>query len=151
MSFVSDLYDAIVEDIKVALPDYDQIANLPDADDNANNLFVKSFGVGFGPGQNTNRLTKPKFSRQLQCDIILVNKVGSTESNVSFLSDQQKSIQEDLFAIIKEIRSGTNVNALCPTKNEYTADSGIDFIDGARAKYYVVSSLFTFEYFETLS
>ena len=150
MSFISDLYDATVADVSAALPTYDQIANLPDPEANANNLFTKSFGVGFGPGTNTNRLTKPKFSRQIQVDIILINKVTSTQSNTTFLSDQQKAMQEDLFAIIREITSGTNVNALCPTKNEYTADSGIELIEGEKASYYIINSLFTFEYFETL-
>jgi len=132
------------------LTGYDELSNAYIPQENANKLFNKAFGVAYGPGLNENRLTSPKFTPNRQIDVLLINKVTASESNINFLAEQQKAIQEDLFAIIKAVELSGAIHDLC-TKFEYSSDTGIEFTDADTAKYYLLNATFNFSYDEIIN
>lgn len=150
MSKISQIFDAVRAACSAALPLYDELSNAYIPQENANKLFNKAYGVAYGPGLNESRLTKPKFTPNRQIDVLLINKVTASESNVNFLVEQQKAIQEDLFAIINQVEQDGAIYDLC-TKFEYSSDTGIEFLDAAEAKYYLLSATFNFSYDEIIS
>lgn len=149
MSIISDIYDAMLAACETALPNYDVLANPYIPEENANNLFDKAFGIAFGPGLNENRIACPKISINRSIDLVLINKVTSSESNTNFLGQQQKDIFEDLFAIIKTVYADNTLNEIC-SKFDYSSDAGLEFIDAAQGKYYLLSATFPILYFDNI-
>lgn len=150
MTMISDIYDAVLSVVETTLPNYDLLANPYIPEENANNLFDKAFGIAFGPGINENRIVCPKVSLNRTLEIILINKVTSSESNTNFLGQQQKDIFEDLFAIIKAVCNDGTINEIT-SKFDYSSDAGLEFIDAVSGKYYLLSATFPFLYFETIT
>ena len=149
MTKVSEIYDAILASTVATLPTYTQMANPYVVEENPNMLFDKSFGLAFAPGVNTNRLAKPKLSRALDFDVILINKINFTETNSAAANAQQKDMQEDLLLLQKAYCNDGTINDKA-SKFEYVADNGIEYISNEKLKFYLLQAQFTFEYFDDL-
>lgn len=151
MSKAADVYNAFLSVADATLTGYTENPNPYISDENPIHLFDKSFGIQYGPGQNTFRLASDcsKVSRDLSLIIVLINKINFTESNQAGLRSQQISIQEDLFNIQKATCLDGTINDVA-SKFDYFADSGIEFVDAGDIKYYLLEAQFSFEYFDDI-
>lgn len=149
---VNDIYDAWIAVIESTLPGYSRLADPYNPTENVNLILKKGYGIGFGAGVNTERLTKPKMSTVREFNVLLTNQITATESNATARAELEKALFEDHAALVKAVEASASLNdgTLCYT-TKWVSDTGVDFIDGERAKYFALELIFESEYFETLT
>lgn len=146
---ITDVYDQIASVISTALSAYTRLPNPYILDENSELFMSKGFAVGVGPGQNTERHVGCFTSIRRSFQFALMNKVVTTETNLTSLAAQEKALMEDQFLVIKALEKDPNLNASA-SSCKYASDSGIEFIEGERGKYFLVTTELTVEYFEQL-
>jgi hypothetical protein len=150
MSKVSTIYDALVSYVETTLTAYKRMPNPYISAENAGLILAKGFGIGIGPGINTNRLLGCKMSMQRDFSIILVNQVTTTDHNVDARETLEKSIFEDQFSLIQGLEGNTTLGVEA-IKCLFVSDNGLNYLESDRNKFFLLESNFTTEYLETIN
>ena len=150
MSTISTLHDAYISKIESTLTEYTQLSNPYDPEANASLFLNMGFGVGFGPGVNSQRNLKPKLSINREFFVVLVNRITATENDSAARAAITKSLMEDHLSLVQAIESDPTFGGTC-IKTDYLTDNGIEFLTGEKAKYYLIELSFESEYFELLT
>lgn len=149
MSKVSTIYDALQTLVESNLTTYTKIPDPYKLEDNTELFLVKGFGIGMGNGENTERLVCGYISIRRSFTIALVNKVTTTENNLSSIATSEKNIMEDCYTLIKALEADTDLQGNC-VKSTYLSDSGIEFIDSDLGKYLLLQMEVDIEYLDAV-
>ena len=147
MTSVNQVFDAIEALVESCLDGYKMLENPIIPEDNAKQIYNKSYGLAIGPGTNPELMTKDITSCQRDFSIVLINKVTTTKAQTDRRNDQQKSIMEDLEKIKVCLDRDPDLGNLC-TRATLLSDTGINFIDADRGKYYLVEGTIDTLYFD---
>lgn len=150
MSKVSDIYDAYISFTEAALSSYIRIPNPYDPEQNATLILNKGYGIGIGPADNTERLAKPKVSIARQFFVILVNQITATRQASSDRGTLEKALMEDAFTLISALEADDSLGGVAKI-TKFISDTGIDFLNNEREKYFSTELTFSTEYFETIT
>jgi hypothetical protein len=147
MSNTSDIYDGLVSFIEGLLPAY---YRLPDAYEPTSNdilKLAKGFSVGFGPGENTERLISDcSFSTSRNFIVVFSNLYASVESNAIKRGSLEKALLEDAFSVWYALQKITVLNGVEVTNVKYSDDSGIEYL-GDKTRHIAIVSNISLEYF----
>lgn len=146
MTTVNQVFDALETLIEGCLTGYKMLENPIIPEDNAKQLYKKSYGLAIGPGGNPELFTKDITSCQRDFSVVLINKVTTTKSQTDKRNEQQKDIMADIDAIKKCVDTDPDLNGLC-TKAVLTTDSGVNFVDADRGKFYLVEGVISTLFF----
>jgi len=142
MTTVIDVFDALETLIEGCLTGYKMLENPIIPEDNAKQIYNKSFGIAIAQGTNPEIFTKAISSCQRDFNIVLINKVTTTKAQTDRRNDQQKSIMADMDSIKMCIDGDPALGAIC-AKASLVSDSGVNFIDAETGKYYLVEGVIT--------
>ena len=148
MSRITTVRDALAAMITTELPTYRQIGNPYAIERNAEFGLVKAWGIAFGPGDNTRRITSCKFSVLRSFTVLLINQIVSTEHDVTGRATAEKAIFEDQFKLIKSLETDTSLQGAA-NKADFIGDGGLEFLDSDRGKYFLLETEIAIEYFES--
>lgn len=147
MSSLSTIYDSFQSLIETELPAYKKIPNPYFPDTTGNLLSIKSYGIVLGAGFNTERYVGCKITIQRTFQIILLQQITTTDHNLVAKATIEKQMFEDQWILINALEKDTTL-AQSSIKTKYTTDSGLQFLDGDRNKYFLLISDFESEYQE---
>lgn len=147
---ISTIYDALVSLLSSKLTGYIQLPN-PYAPEENNELYLnKGFGVAFADGENTQRFVGCKLSVARTFNIILVNRIVTTDHNTTVRGSLEKSIMEDEFTIINELEKNPTLQGSA-FKSLFVSDNGIEYLEGERMKYLFLVFNINIEYLENFT
>lgn len=131
------------------LAGYAQCANpyVPEA--NSQLTLAKGFGVGVGPGEPFKTDICPKYGQRRQFNVLLVNLVTSTPSNVAAFHALEDALLEDLHKIRKKLEAEFVLGGAA-IQSDYAGDTGIQFLSGDKFKFISVSADYVVLYREDL-
>ena len=147
MTTVNQVFDALETLVEGCLSGYKMLENPIIPEDNAKQIYNKAYGLAIGPGANPELFTKEITSCERSFSIVLVNKVTTSKGQTDRRNDQQKSIMEDMDKIKKCVDTDPDLGNLC-TKAAFASDSGVNFIDADRGKYYLVEGVIDTLFFD---
>jgi len=147
MTTTTEVFDALETLVEGCLVGYKMLENPIIPEDNAKQIYNKSYGLAIGPGGNPELLTKSITSCARDFQIVLIHKVTTTKAQTDRRNDQQKAIIEDIDKIKKCLDTDAHLGTLC-TKAVLTTDSGINFIDADKGKYYLVEGTISTLFFD---
>lgn len=156
MSNISTALDAIKAKLETIFPEnqgYIQITNPYNLADNADQMRDKGWGVAVGAGSDTNRNLGCKLSIARSITVVLCRMSEGLELNTVNKEGATKALLEDHFTLVKEITNDVTLqNATSGiTKFVYNNDGGIEFVENAGERFFVINSVFDLEYFESLN
>lgn len=152
MSNISDSYDAIVSRVQTLLPSHTRLSSAYSIDENTEPALTLGWAIQIQSGENS--------KRQLQCDlsirrsvvIIITRKFYARELDITSKASTEKQLFEDQLLVIKDLEKDPTVNA--PSyiaKFEYVGDSGIQTVFSNKDQFLKLETIFTLEYFESLT
>lgn len=147
MTKIATIYDAIVDILEAELTGYTRLPNPYFVDKNVFLYLQKGFGIGIGPGVDTERYTGCLISWERTFNIILVNQITTTQNNMASREFIEKALIDDHDALRKAfyLNSSLNQNAI---KTSIISDSGISFIDTETLKFLGLEMTLVVEYQE---
>lgn len=145
MSKITDIYDAITAQLSTTLTGYVRIPNPYVVEENVYLLLQKGYGVAVGPGDDTERYTGCLMSWRRDFTVVVVNQITTTENNTDSRMVLEKSILDDHDKLIKAFWNNSSLggNAI---KSSITSDSGINFIDADKRKFFGFEMILEVEY-----
>jgi len=150
MSTISEIHDAIVSLVAGQLTTYKQLPNPYFIQDNNELFLTKGFGVAVGPGFRTDRQLSCQFSWRRDFTVVLSRLVTTTDHNISQRETLVKSLLEDHTLVMETLEKNVSLNGLC-VKAEVISDTGIQFLEGATGRYFVIELDISTEYFKDLT
>jgi hypothetical protein len=147
MSAVSNIYEAYHTLIAAELPTYKRLSNPYNPLQNPSLYLTKGYGVTFGPAENTERIITCKVSILRNFEVILTRQIATTENNNSIKEDIEEALMEDLVLLIKAT-DGEPTLQETSIKTVYVADSGIEYLEADKFKYFLLRATFASEYLE---
>lgn len=150
MSKISSIHDAMVAAISGVLPSHSRLANPYDPSDNNELYLTQGYGVGIGPGVRTDRTISCVQSWERSFFVILTRQVTTTDHNIGDHDVIVKNLLEDHFLIFSELEKETTLSGLC-IKSQVESDSGIEFVETDRSRYYLTQLDLITEYIEDLT
>lgn len=150
MSKISDIYSAIISKIGTTLPTFQRVPNPYSLDENTAILLKKAFGLSIGTGVNTERYVGCLTTWSRQFTIGLVTQVVNTENDTLGRAQVELDLIESHKAILSAFESDPTIGGVC-IKAVITGDEGIDYIQGAQAKYLALELGLAVEYQETIA
>lgn len=150
MSKISSIHDAIVAAVTSVLPTHHQLTNPYDPSDNNELYLTRGFGVGVGPGLRTDRNLSCQASWERSFSVLLTRQVTATDHNTTAQETIVKDLLEDHFLIFEELEKETTLSQLC-IKSQVEADTGIEFVETDRSRYYLMQLDLITEYTEDLT
>lgn len=154
MSKISQIHDQLVSIVAGLLPTYKKLPNPYFIQDNNELFLTKGFGIGVGAGNRTDRMLSCQFSWQRQFNIVLTHLVSTTDSNTTQRESIVKSMLEDHTLVIEAIEKNVQLNGsttgLC-IRAEALSDSGIQFLEGATGRYFMIEIDVITEYLKDLT
>ncbi len=149
MTKLNDIYDELHSITQVVLPEYTELPNPYIPDDNPDIYMKKGYGITMGAASNSNRVVSKKASILRDFDFVFVRQINSTETNTGLIKSNAKAIMEDSFKVLEEIENNTSLGQVC-VKAEFVSDSGLDFIEADKQRFFILTMVVSVEYFETL-
>lgn len=149
---ISDIYDEIVSICESSLDTtYKRIPNPYVAEENAQIILDKGFGVSIGPCERVDLDVCKMYYRRF-FNIVIVRLVSATEHDVTRKEAIEKAILEDLQSVRIAIERDNNTLSGNATKTDYESDSGIEFlISPSGFKFYSLNVTLSVLYNETIS
>jgi hypothetical protein len=146
-SKITTVYGAYNTWISGILTSYKKLPNPYSSEDNSELLLKKGYGIAIGPGENTNRYFGCKHSTKRTFAVILTNQVTVTDHNVTGHATAELSLLEDAYLLRKAVETDpTLLNST--TKTLYQDDTGIEFVENDRFKFFKIVVNFVSEYIE---
>lgn len=149
-SNITTIYDQLSSKLAAVLTNYKQLANPYETMENPSIIATKAFGIAFGGGTNSNRLTGCQLSITREMTIPLINIVSSLEMDNTKLASTEKSLLEDALLVIRFLESQEFLNASV-SRLAYISDTGIAYNDTGRGFFVVTEITAEVEYFENIN
>jgi len=149
LSKITEIYDAIEATLASALPAYTKLPNAYSIEDNADIFLNKSYAIGIGGGSNTNRLIPSRVSISRSFEIAFINQLNATDHNSLAIEAQEKALFEDAFLFLKQIELDTTLSGVA-VRSQFESDEGLEFLDGEKQRYFMLTLAVSVEYIETL-
>lgn len=150
MSKISQIHDALITLVSGQLTTYKKLPNPYFIQDNNELYLTKGFGVAVGGGSRTDRLISCQFSWQRDFSIILTQLVATTDSNTSQRETIVKNMLEDHTLVIEALERDASLTGLC-IKAEAFSDTGIQYLEGATGRYFLIEIDVITEYLKDLT
>lgn len=144
---ISDIYDAIVDQIEAKLTTHKRIANPYVIDDNSFLQLQKGFGVIVGPGVDTQRYVGCLVTWERQFTIILVRQITTTQNNIGSREVIEKGLLDDHDLLRKAFYLNSTLGGIA-IKSTVSDDGGIAFVDADRLKFIQIAMSLFVEYQE---
>jgi len=151
MSKITDITDAMHTLVEAALPAYQAIPEAIDIVDNSSLYLEKGYSILISdtePNQATNKAT---LQQTRVFGVALVNQVRTTEHNADGIQDAKNTIMEDGFTLVKDLHYTNDTISGNAIDTVFVGDDGIDFLEGDRNKFYVLTLVFEVKYRESLA
>jgi hypothetical protein len=148
MTAISNVYTALESFVAAQLPTYKRLANGYAIEANSELILTKGWGLAIGPGTNSNRFVGCKHSTARQVVITLTNQASATEHDLANHKAQELAILEDAYKLRKAIESDPDL-ATTVAIATWSDDTGIEFLEGDRFRFYRIGLTFNVEYIES--
>ena len=149
MTKISDIYDALDTAVSTALGStYTRLPNPYSADENSELYLKRGYGIAFGAGANDRDSMGGIGSYIREFVVVLVNQVTTTDHNVDAREVLEKSFMEDHYKVWKALELDADLGGSSLTTQ--VSDSGIEFAEGDRKKYFLSEFNVEVKYHETL-
>jgi hypothetical protein len=155
MSKVSLIYDAFEAKIAATFTGANEKKKVPDVlnlEGCTGLTLVNSYGIAFGPSQNTNRVLGCQMSEDRSFAIRFTRLVTTTVNNAESTEQIHKLMVEDMFLLKKAIETDPSLGNIAANAR-WLADGGIERLTTTdnSGSFLVISAEFAAEYFETLT
>ena len=147
MTKIADIYDAIITTLGTELPAFKRVPNPYSLDENTAILLRKAYGLAIGAGTNTNRYVGCLTSWERSYTIGLVTQVVNTENDTLGRAQVEKDLIDAHRAVLLAFESDPTLGGIC-IKTVVDSDGGIEYIQGAQAKYLALEITLRVEYQE---
>lgn len=150
MTQISQVTTNLHSIINATLPGYVRIPDSIDIEDNSETYLRKGYAVVIGDTTPALETTCGILDQTRTFGISLTQQVFETEHNASGIQNAKLGIMEDAFTLLKELHF-TNATINDSAINcVFEGDDGVSFLETDRAKYYLVSLIFSVRYRENL-
>jgi hypothetical protein len=148
---ISNVYDAIITQIGTTLPSAAQIAEAFEIEKAPGLLLDNGYAISIGPATNLKTELTSRLRQRRQLGITLTRQAAATENAASLRGTIKKQMLEDMLSLTRAFESSTAVNATV-SDITYDGDGGIESLNLGEGigSYYVLSGVFTVDYFESL-
>lgn len=157
MSNISDAFDKIVAVMEDLFPDHHRLWNPYQPELNTDDALRAGWGVGFGPGERTNRNVSCQYSWRRDIIIVQTRQYLGTTLSTAKNASKQKELMEDQNIILDEFEENVQLrqSTASPTdprivKFDPKSDSGIIPIYPDRQDFFMIETIFDMEYFRAL-
>jgi hypothetical protein len=147
LATISTIYDAINTVLATKLPQHRQLPNPYEVTQNTYLHLNKAYGIGVGPGQDTERYVGCLITWEQVHQIILVRRIVTTQNNTVARETLEKDLLED-WDILRKAFYLDNTLSGSAIKTTVTSHSGINFIDGDKLKFLGLEIQLVVEYQE---
>lgn len=147
MTKISTIYDAITDKLEAQLPNHTRLPNPYQVDANTYLHLNNGYGVGIGPGLDTQRYVGCLITWEQTYSVVLVRRVVTTQNNTAQREVIEKGIVDDWDVLRKAFYNDNSLsgNAI---KTTVLSHGGINFIDGDRLKFLALEMELVVEYQE---
>ena len=133
MSGISDIYDALHDEVKNLFPDKCRLTNPLDLDDNGDHLLTKGYGIRVDDGDNPDdEFCQVGYERTF--GIIFTQEVISTENRTDVFDSVQKELLECLYTLNNKLCKTTNLG-VCGVTIRLVNSEPISTIQGTQRKF----------------
>lgn len=149
MSTITTIYDQILTELGVILPNHTVIPNAYSLTENSDKAFFKGYGVAVGPGENGKRLITGKYdiTRSILISIVRKTFAGDFQAKDTAV----KNILEDQILILAEAAKNDNFGLGSSVASfQYESDAGVELLTD-EAKFIKIDTVFSVVYFEDIS
>lgn len=147
MSF-STVYDSVVDNIELALPNHKRLYNPYSPEDNDKHRLTKGWGLRVGEDANINDVSCSIFLDQ-SIQIVVTRLFRGVETDVSRKASVEKALQEDKLELIKRVCNNEVTDA---AGLGYVGNNGTEFVRGTdRDNYLMLVLSFTLKYEQSLN
>lgn len=152
MSKISTVYGYIEDIIQAALPTYTKIPDPYAVGGTAEALLRKAYGIGIGPGRNTEEDYGDVVTMEREFSVILVRQVTTTDNNSTARNALELALMEDHLTLVKAFQASAELDATVSVST-FDADGGIEFLAGdlPTQKYMMIVLSFITRYSENLT
>lgn len=151
MSAITDIVTALNTQIQTLLPTYARIPNPYAIDRNSALLLRSGYGIGIGPGTNTNRIIPNSVSTDRTFDIVLLSQIEALPNDVTNIDLEEKEILEAQYSLIQYFEANPTLGSLQNVINSrYISDSGIEFVSVEEQRFHQLTLTVGVEYLETI-
>lgn len=147
MTVIADIYTECVDVIETALPTH---VRIPDPYNITTNTFLhmrNSYGIGVGPGTDTERYVGCLVTWARTYNIILVQQITTTQNNIDAREIIEKSLLDSHDALRKAFYLNSNLGGLA-IKSTVLSDGGIIPLDIGGVKFLSLEMVLEVEYQE---
>lgn len=148
MTAISNVYSALESFVTAQLTTYKRIPNGYSIESNNELILAKGWALAIGPGANSKRFVGCKHSTSRQVLITLTNQASATEHDLTNHKAQELAILEDAYKLRKAIESDPDL-ATTVAIADWVDDTGIEFLEGDRFRFYRIGLTFNVEYIES--
>ncbi len=145
MGKISTIYDAINTLLSTKLPSHTQLPNPYEVNQNTYLHLNNGYGLGVGPGQDTERYIGCLVTWEQLYQVILVRRVVTTQNNTTSREGIEKNLLED-WDILRKAFYLNNTLSNTVIKSTVISHSGINFIDGDKLKFLGLEMQLVVEY-----
>lgn len=151
MSQISEVTENLHSIIAATIPGYVRIPDSIDIEDNSETYLRKGYAVVLGDSLPTTETVCAILDQERTFGVSLTQQVFQTEHNASGIQSAKLSVMEDALTLLKELHYNNATINDSAVDCRFVGDDGISFLETDRAKYYLVSLIFTVRYRENLS
>ena len=149
MSKISDIYTALDGKISSVLTGYTKLPDSYSTDENNILYLQKGYGIGYGTGENTQRVASCQLSMSQSFNVVIVNLVTTTDHNTTARNTLEKALMEDVYGLIKAVEKDSDLGNAC-SKASFTSHGGIELLEEFDARFFAISIDFEIEFFDSL-
>lgn len=154
MSLISTGYDALIARIETVLDTvtngYQRIPNPYNVEDNAEPVLRKGYGLALLAAENSNRQVNCKFSVSRNMEVVLTRLYTGKVEDAPGKGALEKLLLEDQYAIINDLEQDISING-STMYTRYVSDNGIEFVNGATGRFFMLKTQFSLEYMESFT
>lgn len=155
MTNISTAFDAIKDRMEALFPSasgWYQMANPYEAEQNTLATHSKGWGIGLGPGVNTNRNLSCKLSIQRSITVTFLLRRYANELDIDPKETAEKEILESQYILIHDFEKtpALNNSSTGITRFVYAGDNGIENVFAGNEAFIKLVTTYELEYFEHL-
>jgi len=151
MSKITDITNELHTVTAATLSDYILIPEAIDLVDNSSLYFEKGYTILISDTDPLQVTTKSILQQTRVFGISLVNQVNTTEHNAAGIQAAKLALMEDGFTILKELHYTNDTISGNAIDTNFVGDDGINFLEGDRNRFYLLTLIFEIKYRESLA
>jgi hypothetical protein len=133
-----------------------KIPNPYDPENNSDLFLQNGYGIGYGPGTNTQRdIGCDRVSIEREFQVMLLRVVAATDQDATAIENSAKSVLEDELKLIKAIHFDDSMNGggspNVALQSNFTTSDPLVFLEGERGRYFQQITAFSVEYIEAVT